>query len=369
MNESWYWIKQRPHFIAEHLGKYYQTEVFCEKRYKSRVENKIPSNLNVSEIYKLPLTNNVVIKGINKILHKYFLFNKYFKNTEQKYDIIWFGSPKHFDYMKRYIGSKKTVIYDCMDDLTEFEGSKKSNKILSGHLTGERALYERSDIVFCSSGTLKEKLFNRYGEKANTFVINNALSVESLDESGCSLPDDLLDIFKLNPKTLCYIGTVSEWFDFDVLIKCLDEFKETGVILIGPNDVEIPKHVRLYKYPPVNHGIVLKIMKKSDALIMPFTITELVKGVNPVKLYEYIYSCVPAIAASYPETKKFGEFVYLYDSYEEFGKFVQLLCRNSLPLKEPKEKYIDFAMKNTWEDRIEKINNYLKTAGLKSKSS
>jgi teichuronic acid biosynthesis glycosyltransferase TuaH len=355
MNESWYWIKQRPHFIAEYLSGYYNVEVFCEKRYRNRVDNLIPPNIKINEIYKFPFAHNKIIKYTNKILHRKILFNKYFKNINEKFDIVWFNSPKHFDYIKRFIDDKKIVIYDCMDDLLEFKGSGKSSRIFNDHFSQEKELFQRSNITFCSSETLKEKLTKRYGKKENVFVINNAVFIEESETENEKITNDIKDIFKKNKKTLCYIGTISDWFDFDILIKCLDEFRETGIVIVGPSEVDIPTHERLYKIPPVSHTNVIKIMKMSDVLIMPFKITELVKSVNPVKLYEYIYSCVPSIVVSYPEAEKFIEFVYLYNSYYEFKEYIKQLLQGNLKLKSSREKHKNFARQNTWEQRTSEM--------------
>ena len=355
MNESWFWIKQRPHFIAEYLSEYYHTDVFCEKRFTKLVDNEVPTNLRIKNIFKFPFAHNNIVRGINKFLHKHILFPKYFKNIEKKYDIIWLNDPKHFSYIRRFIGNEKMVVYDCMDDLLEFQGSKKNSKIYDVLFSQEKNLFDRCNIVFCSSETLKEKLCKRYGKKDNIFVINNAIYINDFDSDKEKIPDELLNIFKINKKTLCYFGAVSEWFDFEILSKCLENFKDIGILLVGPSDVKIPTADRLYIYPPVKHNLVLKLLKKADALIMPFKITELVKSVNPVKLYEYIYGCVPSIIVSYPESDKFKDYIYLYNEYQDFHKYIELLISNKLLLKKPEEDYINFALQNSWEKRITEI--------------
>jgi glycosyltransferase involved in cell wall biosynthesis len=359
MGESWYWIKQRPHFIAEYLGKNNSVKIFCEKRYKHRISNKIPDNIDLKEIYKFPLANNSFIKVVNEFLHKNYLFKKYFKNIDKDFDIIWLNSPKHYEYLKKYIGNNQMVIYDCMDDIMEFRGSKKSDKISSKHFSREKALYLRSDIVFCSSDKLKKNLHNRYGEKSNVFVINNGINIDESGEDSQSLPGNLLKLFNKNEKTLCYIGTVSEWFDFDLILKCLNENKSIGVVLIGPNDVEIPYHERLYHHAPIDYSLVKIALKKANALIMPFVVSELVKAVNPVKLYEYINSCVPSISVSYPETEKFSDYIYLYKNFFEFDLLVKLLLQNNLKIKLNEEAYLMFAKQNTWEKRCEEIVKHI----------
>lgn len=365
MNESWYWIKQRPHFIAEFLSEYYNIDVFCEKRYTKLVNNKIPGNLKITEIYKLPFAHNPVIKRTNKILHSKILFPKYFKNINDKYDIIWLSNPNHFNHIQKFINRDKIVIYDCMDDILEFEGSKKNTKIYNHWFESEKKLFLRSDLIFCSSEFLKNKLIQRYGNKENIKVINNAIYIESYSDD--DLPYEIDNVLNQNQKKLVYVGSISEWFDFEILIKTLEKFNELSIILIGPKDVEIPVHKNLFHFDSIEHKHVLKVMQKADALIMPFKITELVKSVNPVKLYEYVYSCVPAIVVNYGEAEHFSDFVYLYDKYDEFITLVSNILNDSLPLKKDKQDYKNFGLANTWEKRIEDIKLSMENILNKSK--
>jgi hypothetical protein len=359
MGESWYWIKQRPHFIAEYLGKQNSVKIFCEKRYQQRINNDIPENISLKEIYKLPFANNGLIKKLNIFLHKNILFKKYFKNSIKSYYIVWMNSPKHYKYIKNYIEPGQMLIYDCMDDIMEFKGSKKSKKVLNDHFSKEKFLYLRSNLVFCSSEKLKENLFNRYGWKKDVFIVNNGICIDDKYEKKQLLPVELSNLFEKNVKNLCYVGTISDWFDFDLIIKCLNDNENIAVVLIGPNDVEIPFHKRLYKYPPVDYRLVKHVLQKADALIMPFIISELVNAVNPVKLYEYIHSCIPSVSVSYPETEKFSEYVFLYKTYNEFNSFVKLLLQNNLKIKKSEADYKSFAAKNTWEKRCDEILKYI----------
>ena len=376
MNESWYWIKQRPHFIAEYLAKEssayripdtkyqipnteYQIliDVYCEKRYTKLVDNPVPEGVRVNEIFKLPLANNTVIKQLNHILLKDILFKLRFKNVTRDYDLVWLSNPKHYEYIKPYIKDNIPVVYDCMDDILEFGGSRVSKKILQGHFDTEKELYIRSNIVFCSSSALKENLASRYGEKKNVFVINNA--IHQIPNTKYQIPKKISRLFEQPLKKICYIGSISEWFDFEILISALKQNPGVMAIIIGPTDVKLPSAERLHYHPPVNHGIVMEILKKSDALIMPFHVTPLVKAVNPVKLYEYIYAEVPSVSVAYPESEKFEDYVYLYRTHDEFNNYIRQIQENRLPLKQPAGSGVSFALQNTWEQRVSEILNHL----------
>lgn len=363
MNESWYWIKQRPHFIAEYLSKDYEVDVYCEKRYTKLVNNPVPDGMNVNEIFKFPFAHNPFFKKINSILQKDFLFRTKFNNTSGKYDLVWLSSNKHYQYLKQYIPKDFPIVYDCMDDILEFKGSKETKKVWQNHFDTEKELYLRSNVVFCSSNALKESLAERYGKKDKVFVINNAIHINTSSETTDginNIPEDLSDLFNTPLKKICYIGSISEWFDFDTLISALKQNPGVMAVLIGPSDVTIPDADRLHYHPAVNHEIVIDIMKKADALIMPFQKTQLVMGVNPVKLYEYIYSEIPSISVAYPETEIFEDYVYLYRNQEEFINYIKLVQGDKLLFKQRKGQGVEYALQNTWEQRTKQISAYIK---------
>lgn len=109
----------------------------------------------------------------------------------------------------------------------------------------------------------------------------------------------------LSHPTLTYIGTIAEWFDFNLIIHALDKYQNLEVRLYGPVRTSyIPPHERLKHMGSVNHDKIMDIMHKATGLIMPFIVNDLILSVNPVKLYEYIYSGKPIAAIKYGESEK-----------------------------------------------------------------
>ena len=108
----------------------------------------------------------------------------------------------------------------------------------------------------------------------------------------------------------------------------------------------------------VPHDMVFAVMEHSDALIMPFVLNELILSVNPVKLYEYIYSSKPCLAPRYGESEAFGDYVYLYESKEECCRTINELI-NGKGAKHSKDENITFALSNTWKERVEQIEKII----------
>ena len=115
----------------------------------------------------------------------------------------------------------------------------------------------------------------------------------------------------------------------------------------------IPFHNRLEFRGPTAHSNLLAIMTKAKGLIMPFILNDLIQSVNPVKLYEYIYSGKPILATRYGESEPFSDYVFLYENYSDFKKFIQENIMTDRNLD--RERMQSFALNNTWEARTRQI--------------
>jgi len=347
MHVPWGWIKQRPHFVAEELSKYYDVTVLTEMIYKDS-ENHVcnNTNLNIKSLFRLPFKRYIIIKYINELLFKIQLF--FLKKKDYKF--IWIMSPSQYDFTSNV--KDKIVIYDCMDDMLEFANDEHKNGIMKQ----EQVIFNNANIFFCSSKYLKETLIKRYGKKDIT-VVNNAIR----KIGGEPLPEldstNILNNIK-NKYILTYIGTISEWIDFELLKKITDTIPNIVVCLFGPKGVDFQESDNIIYGGVVEHSQVFPIMNKSDFLIMPFICSKLILSVNPVKLYEYIYSAKPSLAPRYGETEQFEEYVHLYDSHNGCIRIIKSIMNKEIKNKSL-EECIKYANTNTWEDRVQAMQRVI----------
>jgi len=361
MHVPWGWIKQRPHFIAEQLSERYHVEVFFTQSFRKiqLVRNEIAGNVEVRRLLLLPYGRMKIISAINSFLVALQLRIK-------DYDYVWFTSPLLFKLLNKYIPATTKVIYDCMDDATEFQFAKTHPRFLTQLQTYEGRLLERSDTVFTSSEYLKKKLSASYQFSSNVTVINNAISLNNTERNTLlgeseSLPFEIEERFKNARFRITYIGTISDWMDFELIIESVEKFQEITYFFIGPAEVKIPMHERIFHFGPIEHKYVSSVLQSSDVLVMPFKLNELVLSVNPVKLYEYIYANKPTISVKYNETLQFEDYVYLYKNKEEYFSILQRIIDNDFPCKKSDEENKRFAKMNSWEERIETIINKIES--------
>jgi glycosyltransferase involved in cell wall biosynthesis len=351
MHVSWGWIKQRPHFIAENLQEFYDLKVYyCESFIPKKQLVKTDYPLFTQPLYSLPLQRFLKYRLYNKISNYFNVLQ--LKQQLKKVNYIWITSPNYFSMFKNRISDSHIVIYDCMDDFLEFPSIKHDKSLFLKTFSEEKDLLSRANFIFSSSEYLKEKLNNRYIVLTEIFIVNNAISSSFFNKK------DIQNFSNYDRKKgitdLLYVGTISHWFNFDLIIESLDKFENIRYILIGPTEVIIPNHDRIIYLGPKNHGELQSYMNKTDALIMPFIVNDLIKSVNPVKLYEYIYSGKPIITCSYTEINQFNQFVYQYETGNQFFNLMQKLINKELMVRSEVDR-LSFLHKNTWQKRSDEI--------------
>ncbi|MHA1285659.1 MAG: hypothetical protein ACTSQP_24400, partial [Promethearchaeota archaeon] len=347
--------------LAEILAKEIHVHVFHYSSIirKNKIRNNLRSNRNnaikLNKMIRIPfnykyLFLDKVESFLNKILS---LINI----RISKYDIFWFTSPKFLEFinLENIKRNGKLVIYDCMDDILEFPQMKKRKNFVKKMANLERRLLSCSDIIFTSAYELKKRLIKR-GEDVDEkiYVINNALNPLSLlllkrNEEKNNL------YFKDRFFNIVYYGMISEWLDFDSIGKLIKLHEDIRVILVGPSNITIPRHERIIYIRPMEHEMLINFSKNADCLIMPFKINNLILGVDPVKLYEYIGLHKNIIAVEYDEIKKFKDFVYFYKDFNELNEIIIKLKNENLAPKYTAEQAKEFIEENTWTKRVEMI--------------
>jgi glycosyl transferase family 4 len=353
MHLPWGWIKQRPHFIAEHLTRYYAVDVvyrFYRVPFEGKlVRNAVLPGLALCPLVILPFNRFSPIAALNARIIRHYL-----KRNIGGYDIIWISHPEMFEAVEPIIPAGARVVYDCMDNHLAFELVSGNPSLTRRIRDAEKRLLERSDIVIASSQNLKDTLIGRHGASRRIEVVNNGIYLEDSGETA-PLPPTVEAALATASFKLVYIGTVAGWLDCELLLATAARFPEITIYLVGPSEVELTRHERIVHLGPIVHRQIYAVMARSDALIMPFKVDELILGVDPVKLYEYVYSGKPALAVAYPESGKFGDYVHLYRDRGEYFALLEGIVNGRLGAKRQRADCVRFAEANSWERRVEQI--------------
>lgn len=340
MGIDWNWIYQRPQIFAEKLASDYQvTVLFPRSVLKWRDNLPTISNIEFRILWTLPYQEkNILIGKIAKWINK-----KLFRDIED-FSFVYVGYPLYARYVPEDYRGK--VIYDCMDDHEAlYPDPQRVDRIIQW----ENKLIHNSDLVVASSNRLLEKV-NSIAGQSKGILIRNGVKIT--------------DIYKLKLAQqkekyhICYIGTIAEWFDYELLAESLRHIDNIQYHLVGPVVKKVFQEGIVYE-GVVQHENLGDAIKEYDCLIMPFQVNDIVLSVNPVKLYEYIAFGKCIISVDYPEVDMFRDFVYLYKTAEEYISLLEMLKDQGFPPKYTKDQQEEFLQSNTWDMRYEALKREL----------
>ena len=340
---DWAWIKQRPQFVALGLAECgLDVRVVYLWQYRRKNLQKVnPEKLVVHPIYRIPPFGERfnIINTINKWIVQHRILQEI---EDFQPDAIWLSHPSQYeDIPSDYSGQ---IIYDCMDDY-EVLGTLPQSREKISRL--EQRLCSRANLIFVSSNFLYKKICT-----LNPDLINRV----HLIRNGCN--------GKLSPRIsrhhgnrlyVGYVGTIAEWFDFNLIMESLERISNLEYYLIGPICIkDHPKHERIHYLGTIAHDNLFYTVKEMDCLVMPFRLVDIVKAVDPVKLYEYISWQKNIIVIDYPEISYFSKFVWTYTNIEEYCSLLTQLSYTAEP-SYSEEDAICFLKKNNWLSRVEEI--------------
>lgn len=230
-------------------------------------------------------------------------------------------------------------LYDAMDNFPAFYNGFSKSALMRR----ERNLVEIVDTVWTSSTSLYDKWRNTAKHIA---LVNNAL-----DDSAFAS----LDIQPINHgrRIFGYLGTVGQWFDWDMVVALANAVPNDIIRIIGPvfkyPSKPIPSNVELL--PPCKHSHAMEELARFDVGLIPFLQNELTCSVDPIKFYEYRALEIPVISSRFGEMTYRGvaDGVHLLRDINNLREVIDSAAKNIKPRKLDR----DFADKNSWSYRFD----------------
>lgn len=339
MGIDWHWIYQRPQIIAEYLCRDFDVIVAYPVKVWDRNIRKTANQETTIQhlrLWTFPFQRKSKIVG--KCSDKYICRAL---RICYEYDYIYIDYPTYINYIPEdYQG---LIIYDCIDDYGQMCSHQYGyQKVISS----EKILLERSNIILATSQRLVRKLNKQTSKKI--MLVRNAMHFDKLH--------NIKKAEVKNQYKVGYIGTIARWFDIDLIIESAKKYSLLTYHLIGPCIGFARIECGQISYDGiVEHSELYEYIQDYDCLIMPFIVNEIVRAVDPVKLYEYIAFGKCIVSVYYEELEYFKQYVYFYTTQDEYDSLMENLIQKGFPPKYNMRQQRRFLIENSWEERYKQI--------------
>ncbi|MEA1927709.1 MAG: glycosyltransferase, partial [Candidatus Auribacterota bacterium] len=273
----------------------------------------------------------------------------------QKY-IVWtyyFGSSR---IVNRLGGELK--LYDCVDNhagYALFHQNLKSSRRIE---VREQALMKAVDILINLSRPSHER---NQTACPRAYHVSTGVEFELFNrgaDNNLPLPPDLMSV---PAPRAGFIGSISLYrFDADLISYVAQKMPRLSIVLIGRTE-DIPAiralgslpHVYFLGHKP--YDLLPDYLRGFDLCLGPYPLNPHTNYISPLKFLEYLAAGKPVVSTPIAELVSggFSDLISIAENREEFVSLIQ----HHLTADDPEEKFrrIEYARRNTWEKRTERI--------------
>ena len=343
---EWNWIKQRPHFMAEALACEGNEVHFCSRspwgkksfwsKYRQESEKLLIRDFTVLPCaLRFPWIEKWNARSLRKILFR------------EQYDVVVLTDPRLVAILPDPENFETPVIYECMDRNSYFYEGKLREQIRKR----EEQLCRRATAIVASSNALKQILQEEFSVPSEKITVIRNAAADNLLEKAENCCCDAVD--------LLYAGTIDHWFDWTPVTAFAEKYPERKIRIVGPAAAvpkKLPSNIEMFGSVP--HAEIPGLIRKSAGLIMPFHPNELIRAVDPVKMYEYLAFGKPVISSYWQELEYFrnNRNLNFYHTAEEFISYAERILNESSSGNTDQ----DFLRENSWSKRGKEFHRLLK---------
>lgn len=295
------------------------------------------------------------------------LFRRTLRRLGFERPILWLVRPECWD-VPGTLG-ERVVLYQVVDDYSTYGGMTEAAR--SRVDREERRLAAKADLVVVTSEHLLEAK-SHLGERL--VLVRNAVDRETIEEGRKAEGPVPPELSAAPRPILGYIGGVTEKLDLGLLealaVRWAEPPRRGTLALVGATNVygreAVEAVARLRSLPNVvftgrkDARLVPSYLRAFDVCLVPYRLGGQSRGIDPLKLYEYLAFGKPIVSVDIPSVHRFAGVLRIARDREEFLAAVD----GALGERDPEvaERRRKLAAENTWERRAEEISRAVEEA-------
>jgi UDP-galactopyranose mutase len=234
-----------------------------------------------------------------------------------EHPIVWYYTPMMLEFSRPVAERAAAVVYDCMDELSNFKFAPESLKAL------ERDLVGLADVVFTGGYSLYEA---KRGWHVNIHPFPSSVDRAHFAKARTqSADEDPADQTALPRPRFGFYGVIDERMDIELLGELADAHPEWSIIMVGPvvkiDPADLPRRPNIHYLGGKSYNELPAYLGGWDVAMSPFAINESTRFISPTKTPEYLSGGRPVVSTAIVDVKRhYGELeaVRVADTHEAF---------------------------------------------------
>jgi len=278
--------------------------------------------------------------------------------------VLWYYTPIALPITRGLL--PRTVVYDCMDQLSAFRGAPPELELL------ERHLLDHADVVMAGGYSLyraKQKI------RSDVHLFPSSVDIDHFRQARLPQPDpqDQKDIPHLR---LGFFGVLDERLDIALLGELAERRPDWHLVVLGPvakiDPATLPRAVNIHYLGPKSYAELPRYIAGWDVAILPFARNDSTRYISPTKTPEYLAAGRPVVSTSIADVvEPYGrlQLVHIADAPSDFVRAVERAM-----VQDPAQRRADadvFLAGNSWDATFGRMADIVDTAtrSLRRRSS
>ncbi len=204
--------------------------------------------------------------------------------------VAWYYTPMMLPFSRGLDAS--AVVYDCMDELSNFRFAPERLLDL------EQELIDRADLVFTGGSSLYDAKKNRH---ANVHCFPSSVDRAHFVQARPERPDPA-DQADLPRPRLGYYGVIDERFDLDLLRQIAELRPDWSFVMVGPvvkiSKDDLPRAANIHYLGAKSYEQLPAYLGGWDVALMPFAMNQSTRFISPTKTPEYLAGGRPVVSTA-----------------------------------------------------------------------
>ena len=342
----WDFVYQRPQHLLTRFGRRDQVHFWEEPRFEAADTPTLSRSTKTSVISVLTPVLPHGLDDQQAADAQRELLDRYIAELGLKKYVAWYYTPMALRFSDHL--SAAAVVYDCMDELSGFQGAPPEL------IDREKQLFARANVVFAGGASL---FASKRTQHDNVHLFPSSIDLQHFATAREAMEEPADQVSILHPR-IGFYGVLDERLDRDLLRELAAAHPEWHLVLIGPvvkiREDELPRAANLHYLGQKSYAELPRYLAGWDVAMLPFARNSSTRFISPTKTPEYLAGGKPVVSTAIQDVvHPYGEMglVRIGENAAEFAKAI----RQSLQGVDEKwlERADEFLAGNSWDRTFE----------------